>query len=916
MLRRLLAMLGSLCLASASSADPPSFTGVGDLAGGASDSVALAISADGQVVVGESESSSGTQAFRWTRSGGISGLGFLSLADPASSARAISSNGSVIVGSSNDASGVWRAFRWSGGVFTLLNAQSCSSCDPITEGLGLSSDGQVAVGSSAARGGGSSPLHLDPVRWAGGGTTLSDLGNLSGGNEEIGAAFGASQNGAVIVGNHTSSAGKDAWYWTGSGLIALPHLFGGTPIAASANAVSRDGTTIVGFSTKRTITLPGGTVVAADSQAVKWTGANYTTATQLGSLSGATFVDSEALAVSQNGGVIVGRAVDANGADRAFVWDAAHGMRDLATVLQSDYGVDVTDWVLTEATGISDVVSNTYTVVGRGVDPQGNPQGWVAYLTPPACSDGVDNDGDGQTDYPADPGCRSASDHSEQFDCQDGIDDDGDGLVDYPADPGCRAATDPTEKFDCSDGLDNDGDGLTDYPADPGCFTADWPLENPECSDGIDNDGDGNVDYPADAQCVRPSDRSELPDCSDGIDNDGDGNVDYPADAQCESAADLSENPQCSDGVDNDGDGRIDYPSEYPGCISLDDPTEKAQCSDGVDNDGDGLTDWPNDPGCQTALDASESPFVPTQAGLVAVDRHSRAVFFVNVNTGAQALISQAAQLTDPQGVAMRGSELVVADPAGLFALAPSGAQRRASPALVPKESLQLAFDAIGDPYVLESTQISKVAWSTTGIGAKTSWLTLPVPPSLLSWDGDALALEATGNLLTSATGFSGNGVFRINAATKAVTILDPGIKSRRWLDLAVEADGTILVAGLQNSIGNGVYRIDPSSGAATALNNTYPWQRPTGITVTPGGAIYVADAGVCASDGSCSGGKIVSVDPSSGAITPLASGGFIAGELDLVPMPEPGRSSALAAGLLSVLCLARRRRAQHRVRA
>ena len=31
----------------------------------------------------------------------------------------------------------------------------------------------------------------------------------------------------------------------------------------------------------------------------------------------------------------------------------------------------------------------------------------------PACSDGVDNDGDGKIDYPADPGCTGASDTDE-----------------------------------------------------------------------------------------------------------------------------------------------------------------------------------------------------------------------------------------------------------------------------------------------------------------------------------------------------------------------------------------------------------------------------------------------------------------------------------------------------------------------
>jgi len=41
-------------------ADVPSFTGVGDLAGGAVDSAALAISADGSVVVGQKTPPVGT----------------------------------------------------------------------------------------------------------------------------------------------------------------------------------------------------------------------------------------------------------------------------------------------------------------------------------------------------------------------------------------------------------------------------------------------------------------------------------------------------------------------------------------------------------------------------------------------------------------------------------------------------------------------------------------------------------------------------------------------------------------------------------------------------------------------------------------------------------------------------------------
>ena len=99
---------------------------------------------------------------------------------------------------------------------------------------------------------------------------------------------------------------------------------------------------------------------------------------------------------------------------------------------------------------------------------------------PPACSDGTDNDLDGFTDYPADPGCTSAADNDETNPppaaCADGIDNDLDGFTDYPADPGCTSAADNDETNPppaaCADGIDNDADGFTDYPADPGCASA------------------------------------------------------------------------------------------------------------------------------------------------------------------------------------------------------------------------------------------------------------------------------------------------------------------------------------------------------------------------------------------------------------------------------------------------------------
>ena len=69
--------------------------------------------------------------------------------------------------------------------------------------------------------------------------------------------------------------------------------------------------------------------------------------------------------------------------------------------------------------------------------------------TTPACQDGLDNDGDGLTDFAGgDPGCDSAGDlgeHAVGLPCDDSLDNDGDGLRDYPADPGCAAPDSPSE---------------------------------------------------------------------------------------------------------------------------------------------------------------------------------------------------------------------------------------------------------------------------------------------------------------------------------------------------------------------------------------------------------------------------------------------------------------------------------------
>jgi spore coat protein A len=116
-----------------------------------------------------------------------------------------------------------------------------------------------------------------------------------------------------------------------------------------------------------------------------------------------------------------------------------------------------------------------------------------------ACGDGHRGIPDEECDdgnLVADDGCSPTCQTEDE--CQDGIDNDGDGLVDSPADPGCATSADFLETspaLACDDGEDNDDDGFTDVPDDPGCRDPLWTLENPQCQDGVDNDGQTGIDF-------------------------------------------------------------------------------------------------------------------------------------------------------------------------------------------------------------------------------------------------------------------------------------------------------------------------------------------------------------------------------------------------------------------------------------
>lgn len=320
-------------------------------------SQAFGVSDDGRVVVGRSENAEGiSTAFRWTAEDGLVNLlADVTGDDVTGTAMGASADGSVLVGSFAPNGQGALPFRWTEA--TGVVALELSSWED-GNATGLSVDGSVVVGIGIPDGG-----FGEALRWENG--VALGLGDLPGG-DDYSVAWGISGDGAVVVGQASGVDGSEAFRWTeSSGMQSLGYLPepGEFPYSF-ALGVSTDGSAIVGQSRSQN-----------GAEAFRWTESGGMEG--LGDLAGGGF-NSSAYDASADGSVVVGTGRN-DGGGAAFIWKAEDGMRSLQSVLETEFGVDLTGWTLTEARAVS---NDGLVVVGRGINPDGDEEAWRADLAP------------------------------------------------------------------------------------------------------------------------------------------------------------------------------------------------------------------------------------------------------------------------------------------------------------------------------------------------------------------------------------------------------------------------------------------------------------------------------------------------------------------------------------------------------
>jgi uncharacterized membrane protein len=300
---------------------------------GATAMYATGISGDGTIVVGYMATPQGDRPFRWSAAGGVEQLPLLA-AWPQARAKAISRDGNVIVGEWGESASP-RPARWATGA--APQDLGLRPGHPWNTALAVNGDGTIVAGFA--------------FRWM-------QAGGLEALPPGMYACTGLSDDGDVMVGFTDFAV-----YWSAAaGLSILPPT-GWPHVYPFANAVSADGSIVV-----------GGYYSWGPGSALRWTVEPATgTLLAFDELGMAT---SDAVAISGNGRIAAGWSDDRSGSS-ATVWVGAARQVNLREFLMWS-GVDLSEWELRTVTAVS---SDGRTLAGWGVR-QGTEQAWIVTLPP------------------------------------------------------------------------------------------------------------------------------------------------------------------------------------------------------------------------------------------------------------------------------------------------------------------------------------------------------------------------------------------------------------------------------------------------------------------------------------------------------------------------------------------------------
>ncbi len=341
------------------------FTGIGTLNGSAVSP--RDVSPEGLVVLGDT-GIFGKQVALWTRDRGWRAI---TRGEPADTTGGISSLGRVVLGGF-PGNGTRHGFRWTEET-GAVSIGDLPGGEFRSTARGVSPRGDILVGSSSSERSGENSG--ETYRWTAE-TGMVALGDLPGGSFRSGASA-ISADGLVIVGGGRSEQGLEAYRWTAeTGMVGLGDLPGDV-FESYASAVSADGSIVVGVSMSTEGAVPFRWTVESGMVAMDFPDPPY----------GGGY---RVFGMSWDGDVIVGEAVMIDGKSGAFYWSARDGFQWLNDVL-TEHGIeDHQDW---RHISVANAVSaDGRTIVGTGINPDGDSEGWVAYLGP-ACRADYDDDG-------------------------------------------------------------------------------------------------------------------------------------------------------------------------------------------------------------------------------------------------------------------------------------------------------------------------------------------------------------------------------------------------------------------------------------------------------------------------------------------------------------------------------------------